>query len=128
MIFLDTDIMIDFFRRYPSALGWLDDIGKEEVGLSGFVVMELIQGCQNKKEQGKLEKVLSDYQIIWPSDEVCDQALWVFARYHLSHSLGLLDALIAQAAISLGVPLCTFNEKHYACIPGLTTKQPYSKG
>ena len=128
MIFLDTDIMIDFFRRYPPALGWLDDIGKEEVGLSGFVAMELIQGCQNIKEQGKLEKVLSDYQIIWPSDEVCDQALWVFASYHLSYSLSLLDALIAQTAISLGVPLCTFNEKHYACIKGLTTNQPYPKG
>ena len=51
MILLDTDIMIDLLRKYPSAFAWLASLGDEEIGLPGFVVMELIQGCKNKLEQ-----------------------------------------------------------------------------
>jgi predicted nucleic acid-binding protein len=49
MIFLDSDIMIDLFREYSPAVNWFDSINdKETMALSGFVVMELIQGCDNK--------------------------------------------------------------------------------
>jgi len=51
----------------------------------------------------------------------------VFARYHLSHALGILDALIGQMAVALGLPLYTFNQKHYAAILNLRTVQPYEK-
>ncbi len=127
MVFLDTDVMIDLFRQYLPAITWLKELGDEEIGLSGFVVMELIQGCQNKREQTKLKKALSNCQIIWPSEKTCNQASDVFADYYLSHSLGLLDALIGQTAVSLNIPLYTFNQKHYTCIPELNTNQPYQK-
>jgi hypothetical protein len=35
--------------------------------------------------------------------------------------------LIAQTAIELGVPLYTFNQKHYQVVPYLQTRQPYQK-
>ena len=89
--------------------------------------MELLQGCQNKGEQEKVERALADYAVVWQTKEMCDQAITVFARYHLSHRLGILDALIGQLAVSLQIPLYTFNEKHYAAIPGLQTIQPYAK-
>jgi predicted nucleic acid-binding protein len=57
----------------------------------------------------------------------CYRALDVFAQHHLSHNVGLLDALIGQTAIALGVPLCTFNHRHCQFIPGLQTTQPYEK-
>lgn len=54
--------------------------------------------------------------------------LSVFARYYLSHNLGIIDALIGQMAVSLDLPLHTFNQKHYETIPNLKLIQPYRKG
>jgi len=125
MILLDTDVMIDLLRQYPQAVAWLDSLGEEEIILPGFVVMELIQGCRNKVEQGKVERELGAYDVVWPPLETCDEALSVFARYHLSHGVGILDALIGQMAVTLNLPLHTFNQKHYAAIPNLKTVQPY---
>lgn len=127
MIILDSDIMIDLLRRYPPAVAWLTSLGDEEIVLPGFVVMELIQGCSNKAEQDRVEKVLAAFEILWPSPETCDDALNIFARYHLSHNLGLLDTLIGQMAVTLNLPLYTFNRKHYTAIPNLVVLQPYSK-
>ena len=127
MIILDSDIMIDLLRQHPTAVAWLSSLGDEEILLPGFVVMELLQGCANKVEQNKAQKVLSSFQIVWPSPETCDDALAIFARFHLSDSLGLLDALIGQTAVALNLALCTFNRKHYSVIPNLTTLQPYSR-
>jgi predicted nucleic acid-binding protein len=127
MLLLDTDVMIDLLRQYPPAVAWLDSLGAEEIVLPGFVVMELTQGCRNKQEQEKMEANLAAYSVAWPSPTTCDAALSAFAQYHLSHGLGILDALIGQMAVALQVPLHTFNQKHYIAIPHLTTIQPYQK-
>jgi predicted nucleic acid-binding protein len=55
MIILDTDIMVDLLRQHPPAQNWLKALGEEEIILPGFVGMELIQGCKNKKELNKVE-------------------------------------------------------------------------
>lgn len=128
MILLDTDVMIDLLRGYPPAVAWLGSLEAEEILLPGYVVMELIQGCTNRVEQQRVEEKLKACEIIWPSPEMCEQALSVFSQYHLSHNLGILDALIGQIAVSLDMPLYTFNQKHYAAIPGLRFVQPYEKG
>jgi predicted nucleic acid-binding protein len=127
MIFLDTDVVIDIFRQYPPAMDWLAPIVTEKIILSGFVVMELIQGCKNKTDQEKVEKKLINYDVIWPSAETCKIALSIFSGYHLSHKFGFFDALIGQTAVSLNLPLYTFNQKHYDIIPNLRTVQPYEK-
>lgn len=127
MILLDTDVMIDLLREYPPAVNWLNSIGGEEIILPGFVVMELIQGCENKREQEKIGQEVGTYSVIWPLPEMCNDALAVFARYYLSHGIGMLDALIGQMAVALNLPLYTFNEKHYIAIPNLRTVQPYQK-
>lgn len=81
IILLDTDIMIDVLRGYSPALKWLDSLAGEEIVLPGFVVMELIQGCRNRSEQEKLEGFLVGFEVAWPSPEICDAALRVFARF-----------------------------------------------
>jgi tRNA(fMet)-specific endonuclease VapC len=127
VVILDTDVMIDFLSQYPPTMNWLDSLGEEEVTLPGFVVMELINGVKNKMEQRQLERKLEGYEIVWPTPEVCDEALSIFSRYHLSHGLGIFDVLIGQTAIALNLPLYTFNQKHYDIIPNLRTVQPYEK-
>ena len=61
MMLLDTDVMVDILRGYEPAKEWLKLTA--EIGIPGFVVMELIQGCQNLREQKQLEKALSGYQL-----------------------------------------------------------------
>jgi hypothetical protein len=121
MIMLDTDIMIDLLRRFPPAVTWLSALGAADLVLPGYVVMELIQGCRNRSEQDQIVQTLLAYRITWPSTGACNAALQDYVRFHLSHNLGLLDALIAHTAIELGVPLHTFNQKHYAPIVALST-------
>jgi predicted nucleic acid-binding protein len=128
MILLDSDVMIDLLRQYPPAMQWFDALDEdEEIALSGYVVMELIQGCRNEVEQERLQRALVPYGVVWPSPVDCDKALEVFRQYHLSHSAGLLDVLIGQTAVALSVPLYTFNQKHYRFLAELQTVQPYEK-
>jgi len=127
MFLLDTDIMIDILRDYPPAISWLENTDETEISLPGFVVMELIQGCNNKAEKETLEEKISDYEIVWPSQAACFEALNIFSSYYLSHKIGIIDALIGQTAIDMGVPLYTFNEKHYNFIPNLNSIQPYKR-
>lgn len=128
MILLDSDVMIDLLRGYPPAVAWFEALDEEEeIALPGFVVMELIQGCRNKAEQERLQRAVAPYGVIWPTPEDCDRALELFLEYHLSHGAGLLDVLIGQTALALGVPLHTFNQKHYQFLGELHTVQPYER-
>ncbi len=127
MVLLDTDVMVDLLRQYAPALAWLDTLGDDEILLPGFVVMELVQGCTNRTEQARLEKALAPFTVVWPTPGMCDEALTLFGRFFLSHNLGILDVLIGQLAVALDLPLLTFNQKHYAVIPGIQLAQPYPK-
>ncbi len=127
MILLDTDIMVDILRDYPPAVQWMQSLGDEAIALPGFVVMELIQGCQTKMELTNIRKRLTPFQVYWPEADDCKQAVELFAQYHLSHQMGIIDVLIGQLAVSTNGSLYTFNKKHYAPIPGLKTVQPYRK-
>ena len=128
MILLDSDVLIDLLRNYPPATEWFDTLNEdEELMVSGYVVMELIQGCRNKSEQERTQRELATYGVVWLSPTDCDKALEVFVAYHLSHNAGLLDVLIGQTSVSLGVPLHTFNQRHYSFVSGMQTVQPYTK-
>ncbi len=127
MILLDTDIMIDVLRAYVPALGWLDGLGDTAVGLPGLVALELVQGCRNRAEQRRVEKALQDYKLFWPTAADSDRALHAFLRVHLKSGIGMIDTLIAETATGLGVPLATFNARHYRVMRTLTTLQPYER-
>jgi predicted nucleic acid-binding protein len=126
MILLDTDVAVDVIRGYPPAVAWLQGLGAAApLGLPGLVVMALLQGCRNRPEQSRVEQFYRRYPHYWPGAADCQRALQDFAAYRLSHSVGLLDTLIAHTAVALNEPLATFNVKHYGVIAGLRTIQPY---
>ena len=127
MILLDTDVMVDVLRGFDPAIEWLGDLRDQEIGVPGLVAMELIQGCQNAREQKQLERTLADYQLYWPDSNDCDRALKSFSNHYLSDNIGLLDALIAETAIGLNADFATFNVKHYRVIKGLPSIQPYKR-
>ena len=127
MIICDTDVMIDILRGHTSAIAWFHLLGNQQVVLPGLVMMELLQGCKTKTEQQRLQKLLKDCPLLWPSSRACSQALRHFSTHYLSHGIGIIDALISETAVEAGHPLHTFNQKHYQPHLLLKTIQPYSR-
>jgi predicted nucleic acid-binding protein len=126
MNLVDTDVLIDVQRGHPPALTWFSGL-TELPAVPGFVVMELVQDARNAREVRQALKLVAPLRVIWPSEADCARALSDFTAYHLSHGLGLLDALIAACAVGLSATLFTFNDRHYRVVPGLVTAQPYTR-
>jgi predicted nucleic acid-binding protein len=127
MICVDTDVMIDILRRYTPAVAWLRSRGVEERAVPGLVAMELVQGCRNRTEQRRVERLMRPYRMYWPSHADGERAFQDYAMYHLRHTLGILDARMAEIAVGLGVALATCNDRHSRVVPALHTIQPYER-
>lgn len=125
MELIDTDVLIDIQRGFGAAADWF--VTDPDVGVPGFVVMELVQDARNSDEVQKALALVDGLEVVWPSEAECQTALVEFSTLHLSHGLGLLDALIAATAVGHGGVLNTFNERHYRVFPGLTTVRPYRR-
>lgn len=95
--------------------------------MPGFVVMELIQDADNQQRVHRAFKLVEPLRIVWPSPSDCHWALEVYRTFHLSHGLGLLDALIAACAVGHDAVLLTFNRKHYRPLPEVEIREPYSR-
>jgi predicted nucleic acid-binding protein len=89
--------------------------------------MELVQDARNAREVRQALKLVAPLHVAWPSEADCERALADFASYHVSHGLGLLDALISACAVGRSDTLCTFNVKHCRVVSGLETAQPYER-
>ncbi|MCL1473188.1 PIN domain-containing protein [Argonema antarcticum] len=126
MYLLDTDVLIDIQRGHTPAIAWFASLS-EIPSVPGFVVMELVQDAQNKQQVRNALKLVAPLPIIWPTEADGTRALSDFTAYHLSHNLGLIDALIAACAVGRSATLCTFNVKHYRVVPGLVMLQPYTR-
>ena len=126
MRLLDTDVLVDIRRGFAPAVLWYAGL-TERPSIPGFVATELIAGCWDKKELGRLQTFLVGVPIVRRSEADCQRGLEHLRDYNLSQSLGLIDALIAATTIGQGAMLCTFNVKHFSAVPGLVTEQPYSR-
>jgi predicted nucleic acid-binding protein len=124
-VILDADVLIDLLRELPQAEAWL--AGLETLpGVSGMAALEVVYGSRNTTELRWVERFLAPFQIYWPSESDA-QATKGLARFHLSDGIELTDVVTASIALRHGLPLATFNIKHYRSIPGLSTIEPYSR-
>lgn len=123
---LDTDVLIDIQRGYSPAVAWFGTLDTLP-SVPGLVVMELVQDAQNAQQVQQALKLVAPLPVVWPTEADCHRALSDFIAYHLSHGLGLLDALIAACVVGRSATLCTFNAKHYQVVAGLVTAQPYTR-
>jgi predicted nucleic acid-binding protein len=126
-LLLDTDILIEILRGKVEAAVWLAGLGQQVIGISVLVLMEILQGARNRREQDTLVKQLDRYPLIVLEGDDSERALKWLKSYHLSHGVGIMDCLIAASAVRLGKPLYTFNIKHYKVIPNLDGRVPYRR-
>ena len=123
---LDADILIDVQRGHSPAVAWYTSLPVYPT-VPGLIIMELMQDARNKREVEQALRLVKPLPVAWPTNGDCERALQDFHMLHLSHSLGLIDSLVAAIAIGLGATLCTFNVKHYRAVAGLVTEQPYRR-
>jgi predicted nucleic acid-binding protein len=126
MYLFDTDVLIDIQRGHAPAIEWFASLDAVP-SVPGFVVMELVQDSRNSQQVRQARKLVAPLPVVWATEADCARALSDFTAYHLSDSLGLLDALIAACAVGRGLTLCTFNLKHYRVVPNLVMAQPYAR-
>src|SRR3954466_15513310 len=104
MDLVDTDVLIDVQRGHPPALTWFGGL-TQLPAVPGFVVMELVQDARNRREVRQALRLTAALEVVWPTEADCIRALSDFSVHHLSHGLGLLDALIAACAVGRSATL-----------------------
>lgn len=120
---IDTDVLIWCLRGNPKAIKAID--GLETRLISQITRMELILGCRDKTEITLLKRFLVDggFRVIPLSQEIGNRADLYLEEKHLSHGVGLPDALIAASASLQGQTLFTGNAKHFRCFSELQLKR-----
>jgi len=116
-VLIDTDILIDAGRGIQQALDCLDNYEAQgTLAISVITELELIVGCQNKRE---LEKFLRRFEIKMLNGQASNITVDLIKQYRLSHGLLIPDALIAATAITFQLPLLTKNQRDFRFIRGL---------
>jgi predicted nucleic acid-binding protein len=120
---LDTAVVVDVLRGYPPAVAWLDQQG--HLGVSTVVWLEIIQGASDRRAEQVALRLLQRFERIDATTADVDWALHQLLRFHLSHGLDAMDALIAAASYRLSLPLYTRNIKHFTPLLGSFAQKPY---
>jgi predicted nucleic acid-binding protein len=123
---LDTDILIDLRRKLPAALFWLQSL-PDPPAVCGFAALELLYGSWDLRELMGVRKLLRPMPVRWATEADLLRAMNHYPTLHLSAGIGMLDCLIAATAVGAGLPLATFNVRHYRPVPELITVRPYMR-
>ena len=120
---LDTAVLVDILRAFPSAVEWLS--GQDRLGVSPVVWLEIIEGAENARDQTRAVDLLRCFEKIEMAPADFDWAIQQALRFRLSHNVDMMDCLIASSAQRLGVPLFTRNLKHFEPMIGTLAQRPY---
>ncbi len=115
---LDTNILIEILKGNQRTITELNMLNSS-YAVSIISYMELIYGAFNSAEVKKIEKFLSNFEVIDVNKEVSQRALELIKKYAKSHTLDIPDALIAATAIVKSYKLFTYNKKDFKYIKSL---------
>lgn len=125
MVIFDTDILVWYFRGNDRASGLLSQTPFHERAASALCLMELIQGCRDKKELKTIRTFFRENisSMVHPNDKISEKAIDLLEHHALSDGLRTVDSLIAASALINDAPLVTANWKHFKGITGLTVER-----
>jgi predicted nucleic acid-binding protein len=120
-ILFDTDVLVWYLRGLEAAAECIEGIPFERRTISSICLMELVQGCRNKKELKQVSSFLDETfsRIIHCEKPVSEKAIALLKTHALSDGLRTVDALIAATAVVNRSSLVTGNRRHFAMIPSL---------
>lgn len=128
MIHLDAAFLIDLLREKGQGGGpatrLLDEFADQELWVSVHVVCELYAGVELSQrrddESAGVTELLAGLQVAFPDPRfppVYGRLLADLERR--GERIGVMDLLIASAAVVAGAPLVTRNVQHFERITGL---------
>ena len=124
-IALDTDIFVDYFRKYEKAQKFFDELRNKEyvVCFSAISETELLAGdeCNITEVKTKLLDFLSNFTKISVNNQIAKKA----GDFRRVHKVKTADAIIAATAFAVKADLITRNVQHYKKIKEITVKVPY---
>ena len=124
MVVLDTNVLIDYLRGVPAAVGTVDARGaRDDLVASEVTRIELLAGMHAGEEEALAELARG---LVWvPVDEaVAVRAGQLAQAWHRSHQgIELADYAIAATARELHAELWTTNVRHFPMFTDL--EAPY---
>lgn len=126
-ILLDTTVFIDLSRGRMAAADYVDGCRHAQTPLfiSAISAMELVFGCRDKVEVGRIQKLIADFTLLHLAPAESAKAYELMLSYSKSHNLSIPDALIAATALVHHLELATDNDRHFRMVPGLSVNRPY---
>jgi len=120
LLIVDTDILIDVSRHVEQAIKTLDRyFDSHIVAISVITQLELMLGCENKREFENLDEFLERFEIIDVSKSSSQKSVALFKNYRLSHGVMIADMLIAATALEYECSLLSKNQKDFNFIADL---------
>jgi len=120
LLIVDTDILIDVSRHVEQAIDTLDGYFESYiVAISVITQLELILGCENKREFENLDEFLKRFEIIDISTSISQKSVDLFKNFRLSHGVMIADMLIAATALEYECSLVSKNQKDFRFIDDL---------
>lgn len=111
----DTTVLVEMLRGNILAKKFLESSPE----ISKVTLVELIQGCQDKKDLKVVEKACGLLPQIKIDGVISEMAIDLLRKYYLSHGLLFLDALIAATCLIRKDILVTQNLKDFRFIADL---------
>ncbi len=129
MIHFDTSFVVDVLRESSQlgggpATSLLASLAEEEFAVSIFVVCELFSGAalaqRGDQERQRVKGFLSNLRIVQPDGDFAEAYGAIFAAARRSgRNSGVMDLLIATAAVRERARLLTRDRKDFLALPGL---------
>lgn len=121
----DTNVFINIGLKDKATIEALEQIGNKNILIPIISAIELCKGSGNKNELKNTINFINRYANLQLNKKGVELALEFIKKYHLSHGLGLADALIASSVVvTKGTKLFTFNVKDFDYIKGLKLHYP----
>jgi predicted nucleic acid-binding protein len=121
MIF-DSDVLIWFLRREPSAMELIDSTPERSVSV--VTLMEGLQGAKSGADMRMLHSLFREtgFRILPLTEVIGNKATGLIEEHALPDGLRVIDALIAATAIDAGEVLATSNVRHFRTIRSLEVR------
>lgn len=114
MILVDTNIIVDFWRKPTAALRKV--FLEETVAICGITKAELMHGARSEKDLLTISEALSDFEYIPLDESIWDEVGKLLYRLRKSGiTVPFQDIVLCALALKYNLLLWT-NDKHFALI------------
>jgi predicted nucleic acid-binding protein len=114
-------VLIWYFRGNQNARDFIKSVPYEDRSISSLCIMELIQGCLDRKEIKTIKEFIKENfsTVIHPDERISEKAILLLERHAMSDGLRTVDAIIAASASVKNTTFATANYKHFKNISNL---------